>query len=112
MTTPTKYKLLALLFFFLLFACFIVQFIFPYMPDPQLTLGFVLINNPFIVPLLVVATIVYVFQIILYPKVKDQVKVLPLIGSGLVLLLLFYAHWSQRLENLDAATLQEVMKHF
>lgn len=111
MTPETKYKLSALAYFFVLFSGFVLQFIFPYQLDPQTTTGAPhLTDNLLIIPVLVLATLVFALQVKFYFAVRDKVKFLPLIGAALILVLLVYTHWTSRAQNLDAETAQKIIE--
>jgi hypothetical protein len=107
MNTETKYKLTALVFFFLLFAAFFLQFVHPYFLVASREK---LEDNVYILPLAVLAGLVFAFQVKFYIQVRTKFKILPLIGTGLLLVLLIYVNLMNRVENLDVQTSSKIIE--
>lgn len=93
-----------------------MQFVFPYhltkpICQPGDPCEYQLANNPFILPTILLAGIALVYLLILYPKVKTEVKFLPLVGAVLVMALLITINIMNLEHKLDAGTRHKIMEH-
>lgn len=117
MSHETRYKLTALVFFFVLFTGYFMQFVHPYVlvKEPVDSFGAQtfpgLRNNVFILPVTIAAAVIFAVQCRFYITVKEQVRILPLIGSFALLALLFTVHFLNSAQHLDADTRHKIIEY-
>lgn len=117
MSPETKYKLSALVFFFVLCTGFFLQFVHPYYLsfEPADWSGHptapVLRNNRLILPIIFIAVVLLVYLFVLYRKVKHTIRFLPLVGFCLLLITLAYVHYANLVQHLDYKTWSKIMQH-
>lgn len=116
MNSQTKYKLVSLAFFFVLFTALFIQFVYPYhlvpATDGPNRLPTRLAYNFLIFPLALIAALLFGLQLAFYFPVRKSVKLLSLIGPALLLALLFYIHAVNHPAKLDSDTRQKIMERF